>query len=193
MMQTSLAKRLRVLRVERGLTLRQAAEKAGVRAGTLSGIERGDHVARDATLGKIAKAYDVPVEDLLEEPALSAATGKAEAPGAKPGPTLLEDLDTLLLRARELKAEWTRLMDYDRMTRPGEYERVRPRLGEIEHELDELRRRAQDLDAPRHMIMRWPNRPPRVVFFEEPTEGEEAELRAAVGAYEEERVFSHAS
>jgi transcriptional regulator with XRE-family HTH domain len=40
-MQGSLARKLRVLRAERGLTLRQAAEQAGVRPGTLSELERG--------------------------------------------------------------------------------------------------------------------------------------------------------
>jgi transcriptional regulator with XRE-family HTH domain len=190
MMQTSLGRKLRVLRAERELSLRDATSLSGVAKETISDIERGIRRPHDVTLAKLAHAYGVPVEDLLEDPS-GALAGKDEAPTT--GPASLEDLDKLLGQARELKAEWTRLMAYERMTRPGEYERVRPRLGEIEHELDELRRRAQDLDAPRHMIMRWPNRPPRVVFFEEPTEAEEAELRAAVGAYEEERVFSHAS
>ena len=68
MMQGSLARKLRVLRAERGLTLRQAAEQAGVRPGTLSELERGLHRPHDITLSRVAKGYGVPVEELLEEP-----------------------------------------------------------------------------------------------------------------------------
>jgi transcriptional regulator with XRE-family HTH domain len=57
-----------VLRAERGLTLRQAAEQAGVRPGTLSELERGLHRPHDITLSRVAKGYGVPVEELLEEP-----------------------------------------------------------------------------------------------------------------------------
>jgi len=67
-MQGSLAKKLRVLRAERGLTLRQAAEQAGVRPGTLSELERGLHRPHDITLSRVAKGYGIPVEELLEEP-----------------------------------------------------------------------------------------------------------------------------
>jgi len=78
MMQGSLAHRLRVLRAERGLTLREAAAKSGVAKETISDIERGLRHPHDPTLAKIAKGYGVPVEELLEEPALAA--GKGEAP-----------------------------------------------------------------------------------------------------------------
>ena len=66
-MQGSLATKLRVMRAERGLTLRQAAPLLGVRPGTLSELERGARHPHDLTLAKIAKGYGVPVEDLLEE------------------------------------------------------------------------------------------------------------------------------
>jgi transcriptional regulator with XRE-family HTH domain len=78
MMQGSLAHKLRVLRAERGLTLREAAAKSGVAKETISDIERGLRHPHDPTLAKIAKGYGVPVEELLEEPALAA--GKGEAP-----------------------------------------------------------------------------------------------------------------
>jgi transcriptional regulator with XRE-family HTH domain len=79
MMQGSLPTRLRVLRAERGLTLREAAALTDVRPGTLSELERGVRRPHDVTLSRIAKGYGVPVEELLEEePALA---GKAEAPG----------------------------------------------------------------------------------------------------------------
>jgi transcriptional regulator with XRE-family HTH domain len=77
MMQGSLAESLRILRAQRGLTLTDAAERAGVTRDTLSDLERGKRHAYMPTLAKIAKGYGVPVEDLLEELAL---TGKAEAP-----------------------------------------------------------------------------------------------------------------
>jgi transcriptional regulator with XRE-family HTH domain len=67
MMQGSLAERLRILRARRGLTLIEAAEKAGVGRDTLSDIERGRRHPVMPTLAKIAKGYGVPVEDLLEE------------------------------------------------------------------------------------------------------------------------------
>jgi transcriptional regulator with XRE-family HTH domain len=68
MMEESLAMRLRVLRAERGLSLTEAAERAGIQRQTLARWERGERHPHDVTLAKVAKAYDVPVEDLLEEP-----------------------------------------------------------------------------------------------------------------------------
>ena len=77
MMHRSLAERLRVLRAREGLSLSEAAERAGVTRDTLSELERGKRHAYTPTLTKIARGYGVPVEDLLEEPVL---TGKTEAP-----------------------------------------------------------------------------------------------------------------
>lgn len=89
-MQGSLAKRLRVLRAERGLTLREAADRVNIRPATLSDIEHGHSRPHDVTLAKIAGGYGVPVEDLFEEPDLVGASGKAEAPVQPPGPSLLK-------------------------------------------------------------------------------------------------------
>jgi transcriptional regulator with XRE-family HTH domain len=79
MTQGSLATRLRVLRAQRGLSLTDAANLAGIQRQTLAKLERGGTRPHDVTLSKIAAAYDVDVEDLLdlddEPPAL-----KAEAP-----------------------------------------------------------------------------------------------------------------
>jgi transcriptional regulator with XRE-family HTH domain len=47
--------------------LRQAAARAGVVKETISDIERGVTHPQDVTLAKLAKAYGVPVEDLLEK------------------------------------------------------------------------------------------------------------------------------
>jgi len=73
-MQAMLARKLRVLRAERGLTLREAEQLTGVDKDTLSKIERGLRHPYDVTLSKLAKGYDVPVEELLEEPVPLAKT-----------------------------------------------------------------------------------------------------------------------
>jgi transcriptional regulator with XRE-family HTH domain len=83
-MQDTLARKLRVLRAERGLTLREAAQRTGVDKDTLSKIERGLRHPYDVTLSKLAKGYGVPVEELLEEP-----VPLGEAP-TEAGPSLLE-------------------------------------------------------------------------------------------------------
>src|SRR5215211_4654687 len=69
-MDESLALKLRVLRAERGWTLNQAAERAGVQPETISDAEHGKRRPYTPTLTKIAKGYGVPVEELLEEPVL---------------------------------------------------------------------------------------------------------------------------
>jgi len=81
MMRGSLAEKLRVLRAQRGLSLTEAAEKAGVQRQTLAFLERGERHPHMPTLSKIARGYGVPVQELLEEPEVSLA-GKAEAPEA---------------------------------------------------------------------------------------------------------------
>jgi transcriptional regulator with XRE-family HTH domain len=77
MMQGSLAEKLRVLRARMGLSLTEAAARAGVTRDTLSDLEHGKRHPYMPTLSKIAAGYGVPVEELLEEPVLA---GKAEAP-----------------------------------------------------------------------------------------------------------------
>ncbi len=67
-MQDTLARKLRVLRAERGLTLREAEQQTGVDKDTLSKLERGVRHPQDVTLARIAKGYGVPVEELLKEP-----------------------------------------------------------------------------------------------------------------------------
>jgi transcriptional regulator with XRE-family HTH domain len=87
MMQGWLATRLRVLRAEGGLTISQAAERAGVTRETLRDLELGRRTAHEPTLAKIARAYGVPVADLIEEPVPHIAgepvlQGRAESPPA---------------------------------------------------------------------------------------------------------------
>jgi transcriptional regulator with XRE-family HTH domain len=77
LVQSTLARKLRVLRAECGLTLREAEQLTSVDKDTLSKIERGLRHPYDVTLSKLARGYGVPVEELIQEPALA---GKAEAP-----------------------------------------------------------------------------------------------------------------
>ena len=67
-MQESLGRKLRLMRAERGLSLREAARRAGVVKETISEIERGKTHPYDVTLAKLAHAYEVPLTELLEEP-----------------------------------------------------------------------------------------------------------------------------
>jgi transcriptional regulator with XRE-family HTH domain len=80
----SLDMKLRVLRAERQLSLREASEKTGVDKVSLSKYERGLGYPQDRTLAKIAKGYGVPVEDLLEEEPTTGPLG--EPPSASPSP-----------------------------------------------------------------------------------------------------------
>jgi transcriptional regulator with XRE-family HTH domain len=93
--QDTLARKLRVLRAERGLTLREAEELTGVDKDTLSKIERGLRHPYDVTLSKLAKGYGVPVEDLLAEPVplaeASQETGRVEWEAAVRGARQLRE------------------------------------------------------------------------------------------------------
>jgi transcriptional regulator with XRE-family HTH domain len=83
MMHASLARKLRVLRAARGITLREAEELTGVTRETLGALEHGQRGAYTNTLQKIAEGYSITVGELLEEPAV-ASLGKAEAPDTGP-------------------------------------------------------------------------------------------------------------
>jgi DNA-binding XRE family transcriptional regulator len=67
MMPGPIALKLRVLRKERGLTHKEAAELAHVTPQTLIDLESGKRPPYMPTVTKIARAYGVPVEELLEE------------------------------------------------------------------------------------------------------------------------------
>jgi transcriptional regulator with XRE-family HTH domain len=66
-MQEALARKLRVLRAERDLTLNEAEELTGVTRETLGALEHAQRGAQASTLEKIARGYGVPVAELLEE------------------------------------------------------------------------------------------------------------------------------
>jgi transcriptional regulator with XRE-family HTH domain len=56
--------RLRELRAERRLSLREVEERGGPNKDTMSLIERGIHKPRPQTLGRIAEALDMGVSEL---------------------------------------------------------------------------------------------------------------------------------
>jgi transcriptional regulator with XRE-family HTH domain len=65
-----LARRLRILRAERGLSLTDAAEQCDIERNTLSDLERGRRHPYYPTLAKIARGYGLDVEELVDlEPA----------------------------------------------------------------------------------------------------------------------------
>ena len=57
--------RLRELRLARGLTQTELAERAGVRVGSVSKFERGGMTKTLVLLDKLARALDVPVRELF--------------------------------------------------------------------------------------------------------------------------------
>ena len=67
MMPGPIAMKLRLLREERGLTHKEAAELAQVTPQTLIDLESGKRPPYMPTVTKIARAYGVPVEELVEE------------------------------------------------------------------------------------------------------------------------------
>jgi transcriptional regulator with XRE-family HTH domain len=142
MISGSLAERLRVLRAQRGMTLVEAAEQAGVGRDTLSDLERGRRHPVIPTLAKIAQGYGVPVEDLLEEPALA---GKAEAP-REAGPANVHRL----FAEHQARAAWLRAFDESLRFRA----QAKMRLGEqlslweaAKHEGASYEKRRKFLDA----------------------------------------------
>jgi transcriptional regulator with XRE-family HTH domain len=80
MKQESLARKLQLLRAERGLTLVQASALTGVTRGTLSELESGKRVAYMPTLSKIAEGYGVNVRELLLEEPVPLADAPAPGP-----------------------------------------------------------------------------------------------------------------
>jgi DNA-binding XRE family transcriptional regulator len=67
MMPAPIAVKLRVLREERGLTHKEAAELADVSPWTLLCLESGKRAPYMPTVTKIARVYGVPFEELVEE------------------------------------------------------------------------------------------------------------------------------
>ncbi len=110
MMQDTLARKLRVLRAERGLTLRDVERLTSVDKDTLSKIERGVRHPQDVTLARIAKGYGIPFEQLLEEP-----VPLVEAPGAGPEEETFEEVMNRERRGGLTEADF--LERYEEITR----------------------------------------------------------------------------
>jgi DNA-binding XRE family transcriptional regulator len=67
MMPGPIALKLRSLREERDLTQKEAAELAKVSHWTLCRLESSERAPYMPTVTKIARAYGVPIEELVEE------------------------------------------------------------------------------------------------------------------------------
>jgi len=91
--QGLLGKRLRLIRAQRKLSLRQAAKLAGLAKETLGDLERGKRHPTDITLAKLAEIYEISLQELFDleeedsarepseaEPEESAELPKASAP-----------------------------------------------------------------------------------------------------------------
>jgi len=124
MMQGSLASRLRLLRVQRGLTLQEASDEIGIDRHTLSSIERGTQTPHAPTLKKIAEGYGVAIENLLvqddlaEKPVEAPTSPKVEAPTSYKPPEEAE-------KSKERREE---LLEEER----GAYEEQRHTAVEVE-------------------------------------------------------------
>jgi transcriptional regulator with XRE-family HTH domain len=130
-MQEILARKLRVLRAERGITLQEAEELTGVTRETLGALEHGQRGAYTNTLQKIAKGYGVTVGELLEAEDLKAVP---LADASETGPTEVgEAADLRRLR----QALWLQLRELD-VAGAVRTEAPRSRLGEVLEVLEEL-------------------------------------------------------
>jgi transcriptional regulator with XRE-family HTH domain len=153
MTHESLARKLRILRAARGITLAEAEELTGVTRETLGALEHGQRGAYTSTLEKIARGYGVTVSALLsevEEPeaelALAGSSpGKVEAP-REAGPANVRPL----FAEHQARAPWQRAFDESRRFRA----QAKMRLGEqlslweaAKHEGASYEERRKFLDA----------------------------------------------
>lgn len=91
----TLGENIRHLRAERGWTLEQLSERAGVEVGTLSALETRKST-RSKYAAKIAVALGVPLERLLAEGNDRQAIGAQSPPPPAYLPQLLTDINDLL-------------------------------------------------------------------------------------------------
>jgi transcriptional regulator with XRE-family HTH domain len=64
----ALGDRVQTLRVDRGLTLRELADRSDVSMSMLSSVERGEKAPTVVVLDRIASGLDVPLASLVAEP-----------------------------------------------------------------------------------------------------------------------------
>jgi len=85
--RTSLGQAIRGLRQDRGLTLRDLADRIGVSPATLSGIENGHTGVSTERVAEVAQVLGVAVERLFSGPSEpTATTGTTAGTGADTGP-----------------------------------------------------------------------------------------------------------
>jgi transcriptional regulator with XRE-family HTH domain len=101
-----IGERLKEERLRNGWSQKDLAQESKTNVDTISGIETGQHEPRPSTLRKLAKALNVEVRDLFEEPALS---GKAEAPSPGPSPIVNLALEAARRQAVLTQQTLTRL------------------------------------------------------------------------------------
>jgi len=66
MQEQPIGHRLKLLRIGCGMTMREAAKQSGLATNTVLYIEQGTHRPHDLTVGKLARAYGVPIGDLID-------------------------------------------------------------------------------------------------------------------------------
>ena len=107
-MKENLARKLRILRAAKGITLDEAERLSGVTRETIGALEHAQRGAHTRTLEKLAEAYDVHLEYLVGSgPALAgASSGKAEAPtGADQGADQAAEADDEAVEADDEAVE----------------------------------------------------------------------------------------
>jgi len=132
MKQESLARKLQLLRAERGLTLVQASALTGVTRGTLSELESGKRVAYMPTLSKIAEGYGVDVRELLlEEPVPLDKAPQVGQPETLAGDIGAEEESFIPQTADALKTDVDRIK---RLRRLHERDLEKIRQGELDYD-----------------------------------------------------------
>lgn len=75
-LRVQFGRRLRELRIERGMTQEDLAKVTGFSTAFISQMERGINAPSFESLESLARALDVPVKDLFDFKDMSASEGK---------------------------------------------------------------------------------------------------------------------
>ena len=76
MSSLKIGSRLREIRISRGLTLEEVTSSVRISRVTLSNVERDLVSPNINTLGEIAKAYDMTIGELIDDPKIKELEGK---------------------------------------------------------------------------------------------------------------------